>query len=60
MGISSFGTDFSFRTSPLADIKESDRLTIDSQAYEVKGVQNHKGVTFAMLDCYLVKVEDAG
>lgn len=49
--LSNFGKDFLFHTDYDADIKESDRLTIDWVDYDVQGVSKFKGVSFNRLQC---------
>lgn len=49
--ISNFGKEYQFNTTLWADIKESDRLRIDWEDYDVKGVSKYKGVTFSRLMC---------
>lgn len=51
--ISNFGKEYQFNTDYNADIKESDRVTIDWVTYDVKGVSKFKGVSFSRLQCIL-------
>jgi len=43
----SFGKEFQFNTDIVADIRESDRLTINGEVYDVKWVAPFNGVTFS-------------
>lgn len=49
--IENFWKEFLFHTSYNADIKESDRLTIDWVDYDVKGISKFKWVSFDRLQC---------
>lgn len=57
--IGSFGRDFEMHTVANADIRESDRLTIDGQLFDVKGVSKYSGLTFSSLHCVLTRTENA-
>lgn len=52
---SNFWKEFLFHTVSGADIKESDKLTIDSVDYDVKGISTYKGVSFSRLQCIVEK-----
>lgn len=53
--ISNFGKEFQFNTIYEADIKESDKLTIDWIEYNVKWVSTFDWITFSRLMCILQK-----
>jgi len=53
--ISNFGKEFEFHTDYNADILESDQLTIDTVAYDVKWLSKYDWITFNRLICVLQK-----
>lgn len=53
--LSNFWKEFQFNTEYNADIKESDKLTIDSITYDVKWVSKYDWKVFSRLVCILQK-----
>jgi hypothetical protein len=53
--LSNFGKEYQFNTNLWADIKESDKLTIDWVEYNVKGIWSFNWITFNRLMCILQK-----
>lgn len=51
--ISNFWKEYQFNTEYGADIKESDKLTIDWIEYNVKGVSTFDWITFSRMMCIL-------
>lgn len=51
--VNNFGKEFSFHTAYDADIKESDKLTIDNVNYDVKWVSKYKGISFSRLQAII-------
>jgi len=54
--ITDFGKSFKFTTASTADIKESDRLTISGNEYDVKGVVICNWLSFDSLQCLITKL----
>ena len=53
--LSNFWKDFQFNTDWSADIKESDKLIIDWDNYDVSWVSVQDGITFSRLLCIVRK-----
>lgn len=54
----SFGRAYEFHTDINSDIKESDKLLIDWEYYEVKGIANFNWITFSRKMVVLNKTEN--
>lgn len=54
-----FAKELRFHTEPDADIKESDKLIIDDQSYDVKGTSLYKWITFSSLQVQVALADNA-